>query len=153
MRFYVLLLVALGYVGIVIFEGAINIIVTILGAVGTLLVSVFRFSADRAKEHEIASLEKKRANYQRLLDAIARFAQSNEGTKDLVAAQTESLAFADPEVVKTTSTFIEKPSQDKLVELLKLMRKDMGLSEVQDMSKLVQNLYQQKTKTTGFPEE
>lgn len=148
---YVVLMTVLGYVSVVLLGAAVDIIVAAFGVVGSLVVSVFKYSSDRIKEQENETLKIRRANYQKLLEAIGEFSANPENKHKLLVTHTESWAFANSDVVEETGFFIEKPSQKALKELLVVMRADIGLSELSNIDILVNNLYPEKPATTGLP--
>ena len=148
---YVVLMAVVGYLAIQLLGAAVDIIVAVFGVVGSLVVSVFKYSADRVKEQESEALKIKRANYQKLLKTIGEFATNVELKHKLMVVHTESWAFANAGVVEKTAKFLEKPSQDALKQLLITMREDIGLPELTNIADLVKNLYPEVPAKTGLP--
>ena len=134
---YVILMAVAGFLAVKFLGAAIELIVALFGALGTLLTSVFKFSADRLREQENEALKIKRANYQKLLLAIGKYAANTEAKHELVVAHTESWAFAESEVVKKTGEFLQSPDQQNLKEILIAMRSDVGLPELKNIDELV----------------
>lgn len=148
---YVVLMAVVGYLAIQLLGAAVDIIVAVFGVVGSLVVSVFKYSADRVKEQENEALKIKRANYQKLLEAIGEFATNVEAKHKLMVVHTESWAFANAGVVEKTAKLLEKPSQDTLKQLLITMREDIGLPELTNIEDLVKNLYPEQPVKSGLP--
>jgi hypothetical protein len=148
---YVVLMAVVGYLAIQLLGAAVDIIVAVFGVVGSLVVSVFKYSADRVKEQENEALKIKRANYQKLLEAIGEFTTNVEAKHKLMVVHTESWAFANAGVVEKTGDFLAKPSQDTLKQLLISMRQDIGLPDLTNIEKLVTSLYPEKQAKTGLP--
>ena len=146
---YVVLMAILGAIAVKFLGAAIDIIVAMLGVVGSLLVSVFKYSADRLRDQENEKLKIKRANYQKLLEAIGLFAVDTEkGHHRLTVVHTESWAFASDDVVVYTNKFLETPSQQTLQNVLEAMRKDVDLPKLVNAEDLAKNLYPEKK--SGF---
>ncbi len=143
---YIILMIIIGCIAAKTLSTSANIIVSVFGSIGALLVAIFKFSADRLQEQENEILKIKRANYQKLLEEIGKFAYNKEN--NLIAVHTESWVFASNEIVELTSDFLNKPSSLGLETLLIAMRKEMNLAELKNTSNLVSNLY--KKKSTGL---
>ena len=148
---YVILMAILGIVSVNLLGAAVDMIVAVFGVVGSLVVSVFKYSSDRIKEQENETLKIRRGNYQKLLEAIGEFSANHENKNNLMVAHTESWAFANSDVVQKTGLFIKEPSQAALKDLLVAMRADIGLSKLSNIDDLVCNLYSEKPATTGLP--
>ena len=141
---YFIILMILGYFALKFLEVSSDIVVAIVGVMGSLVLAVFKYSSDRLKEKEKEIERSKKENYQKLLQAIGKYATGVSDKKELEVIYTESWAYADAYVVKNIGSFLEEPSQKSLSNLLLSMRESLGMKTSSSLGDYAEFLYPQR---------